>query len=60
MVSTILVGARQPSEINAIAASHHDDEIEDDVIDSLTAISEPLKERLGSNLDMWNSPGRMR
>lgn len=60
MVRTILVGARAPQEIAAIAASHHGDVISSDVIDQLTVISEPLKQRLGGNLDMWNSPGRMR
>lgn len=60
MVRTILVGARAPEEIAAIAASHHDDTIPTEVFERLTAASEPLKARLKGNLDMWSSEGRMR
>lgn len=60
MVHTILVGARAPAEIVAIAESHAHDAVDADVLQELSAISESLKPRLRGNLDMWNSPGRMR
>jgi len=60
MVRTILVGARAPEEIAAIAASMEHDAVSSDVLDRMTEVSEPLKARLGGNLDMWNSEGRMR
>jgi myo-inositol catabolism protein IolS len=60
-VRTVLVGARAPEEIEAIAASV---DIADDravgVMDRLSDLTAPLKDRLGGNLDMWKSEGRIR
>jgi aryl-alcohol dehydrogenase-like predicted oxidoreductase len=58
-VTSFLVGARNPEELawNLPAA---DLTLADDVLPRLAAATEPVKEKLGDNPDMWMSRSRMR
>lgn len=58
-VTSYLVGARRPEELawNLPAAGTT---LPADLAARLTAATETVKERLGTNPDMWLSPGRMR
>jgi aryl-alcohol dehydrogenase-like predicted oxidoreductase len=58
-VTSLLVGARSPDELqwNLPAV---DLTLSDDVIQQLSEVTEPVKERLGNNPDMWMVPSRMR
>ncbi len=58
-VTSLLVGARSPDELqwNLPAV---DLTLSDDVIQQLSEATEPVKERLGNNPDMWMVPSRMR
>ncbi len=58
-VATLLVGARNTAELerNLPAAELT---LDDDVIDRLSAVSEPVKTYLAGNADMWSSDNRMR
>jgi myo-inositol catabolism protein IolS len=58
-VTSILIGARSPQELelNLPALNLH---LSDDVISALSAATEPVKEKLGNNPDMWMVPSRMR
>lgn len=58
-VTSFLVGARNPEELtwNLPVA---DLNLSADVIKRLAAVTEPVKEQLGNNPDMWLSPSRMR
>jgi aryl-alcohol dehydrogenase-like predicted oxidoreductase len=58
-VATILVGARSPEELqmNLPALNLH---LAPDVIRALNEVTEPVKEKLGNNPDMWLVPSRMR
>ena len=58
-VATVTVGARNPQQIraNATAASL---ELPGDVVEALTRVTEPLKEKLGANADLWQSDSRIR
>jgi len=58
-VATVTVGARNPEQIraNVSAASL---ELPKDVVEALTRVTEPLKEKLGTNADMWQSDSRIR
>jgi myo-inositol catabolism protein IolS len=58
-VTSFLVGARSPEELawNLPAA---DLTLTDDVLARLAAATEPVKEKLGYNPDMWMTPSRMR
>jgi aryl-alcohol dehydrogenase-like predicted oxidoreductase len=58
-VATILVGARSPEELqqNLPALELH---LAPDVIRALNEVTEPVKEKLGNNPDMWLVPSRMR
>ncbi|HSJ29270.1 MAG TPA: aldo/keto reductase [Acidimicrobiia bacterium] len=60
-VSTVLVGAQRPEEIESMAAwVHGGTDHVSEAIDQLTQRSAPLKEKLGGNLDMWVTGGRIR
>lgn len=58
-VTSFLVGARSPEELawNLPAAGLT---LADDVLARLAAATEPVKEKLGNNPDMWMTPSRMR
>jgi len=58
-IATVTAGARNPKQIraNASAASL---ELPRDVVEALTSVTEPLKEKLGSNADLWQSDSRIR
>ncbi len=58
-VTCFLVGARNPDElswnlpVDAVTLTS-------DVIDRLSAVTDPVKAKLGANADMWAVPSRMR
>jgi aryl-alcohol dehydrogenase-like predicted oxidoreductase len=58
-VATILIGARSPEELQlnlpALNLS-----LSPDIIQRLNQVTEPVKEKLGNNPDMWLVPSRMR
>lgn len=58
-VTSFLVGARSPEELawNLPAA---DFTLSTAIVERLSAVTEPVKARLGRNLDMWMAPSRMR
>ncbi len=58
-VTAFLVGARNPDELawNLPAA---DFTLTPDVVKRLAAVTEPVKQKLGGNPDMWLVPSRMR
>ncbi len=58
-VTSLLVGARSPEEL-AQNMVDQDLALSDEVIAELAAITEPVKECLGGNLDMWMTPSRLR
>ena len=58
-VATILVGARTPQEL-ALNLPALDLHLTPDVIQELNDVTEPVKEKLGNNPDMWLVPSRMR
>ena len=58
-ITSLLVGARSPAELDLnIPAFEY--ELPDGVADQLSAITEPVKAKLGSNADMWSGDNRMR
>jgi myo-inositol catabolism protein IolS len=58
-ITALLVGARKPEEVqwNLPAVELN---LPEGIIAKLTEITEPVKEKLGSNPDMWMSESRMR
>ena len=58
-VTSLLVGARSPQELEQNLADQ-DLALSDDVVAELSAATESVKACLGSNLDMWETPSRMR
>lgn len=58
-VTSVLAGARTPAQIhdNAQAASV---ELQQDIVDELTAATEEVKQKLGANPDMWSTESRFR
>ncbi len=58
-VSSALVGARQPAELGWNLPAL-DLELSDEIINQLSAITEPIKVKLAGNPDMWMSTSRMR
>lgn len=58
-VTSFLVGARNPDELSWNLPVV-DLTLSDDVIKRLSAATEPVKEKLGNNPDMWMVPSRMR
>ena len=58
-VTSLLVGARNADEVRRNLPSL-ELTLSDDVLQQLSAATEPVKELLGTNLDMWSVPPRMR
>ncbi len=58
-VTSFLVGARNPEELRWNLPVI-DLTLADDVLQRLAAVTEPVKENLGNNPDMWMTPSRMR
>ena len=58
-VAGVIVGARSPEQIRHNAAAG-DMTLPPDVSARLDEITEPLKQKMGPNADMWNTPSRMR
>ena len=58
-VTSLLVGARNPDEVTRNLPSV-ELTLPEDVMQRLARATEPLKEALGANLDMWLVPSRMR
>jgi myo-inositol catabolism protein IolS len=57
-ITSLLVGARSPEELDLnIPAFEY--ELPDGIADRLTAATEPVKAKLGSNADMWSGDNRM-
>lgn len=58
-VTSVLAGARNPEQAqrNAEAAALR---LDDEVVRELSAITDPLKQLLGANPDLWQSQSRMR
>lgn len=58
-ITSLLVGARSPEELDLnIPAFEY--WLPAGIADQLAAATEPVKEKLGSNADMWNGDNRMR
>jgi aryl-alcohol dehydrogenase-like predicted oxidoreductase len=58
-ITSLLVGARSPEELDLnIPAFEY--ELPPGIADQLSAVTEPVKAKLGSNADMWNGDNRMR
>ena len=58
-VATTLLGARSPAELQMNLPALNL-ELPADVIRELNRVTEPVKEKLGDNADMWLAPSRMR
>ncbi len=60
-VTSVLVGARNPQQVadNVAAVAGHS-VADPAVLERLSELSEPLKNRLGPNIDMWQSESRAR
>ena len=58
-VTSLLVGARSPAELEQNLADQ-DLHLPDEVLAELAAVTEPVKDCLGGNLDMWMTPSRLR
>jgi aryl-alcohol dehydrogenase-like predicted oxidoreductase len=58
-VTSVIAGARSPEQVktNAVAASLV---LSSDVLARLAEITEPLKVRFGTNIDMWQTAARSR
>jgi len=58
-VATILIGARTPQELQMNLPAL-ELELAPEIVERLNAVTEPVKEALGNNPDMWMVPSRMR
>ncbi len=58
-VAGVVAGARSPEQVRHNAAGG-DLTLTDDVTARLDEITEPLKQKMGPNADMWESPSRIR
>jgi len=58
-VATVVVGARSPEQVVKNAAAG-DLKLPADLVSRLDEITKPLREKLGTNPDMWSSPSRIR
>ena len=58
-ITSLLVGARNAGEVRRNLPSL-DLTLSEDVLMQLSAATDPVKEALGENLDMWSVPSRMR
>ena len=58
-VTTVVAGARNPEQVRAnVSASSL--ELPSDVLEALSEATDPLKQQLGPNADMWQSDSRIR
>jgi len=58
-ITSLLVGARSPDELDLnIPAFEYD--LPQGIADRLSAATEPVKAKIGSNADMWSGDNRMR
>jgi aryl-alcohol dehydrogenase-like predicted oxidoreductase len=58
-VASVILGARNPEQIRQMAAVT-DYVLESENIQALSAATEPVKQKLGPNPDMWMSESRFR
>jgi myo-inositol catabolism protein IolS len=58
-VTSVLAGARTPAQLRVNAQAAELD-LGAEVLDELTAVTEEVKEKIGSNPDMWQSESRFR
>ena len=58
-ITSLLVGARNADEVRRNLPSL-ELTLGDDVLERLELVTEPVKEAVGTNLDMWYAPTRMR
>ena len=58
-ITSLLVGARNAAEVRRNLPSL-DLTLDEDVLKQLAAVTDPVKDSLGDNLDMWSVPSRMR
>ncbi|MDY7011195.1 MAG: aldo/keto reductase [Planctomycetota bacterium] len=58
-VASVIAGARSPEQIRHNATAG-DLTLSDGVMTRLDEITQPLKQKMGPNADMWNTPSRMR
>tara|TARA_B100001250_G_scaffold1816_1_gene1610 strand:+ start:3230 stop:4222 length:993 start_codon:yes stop_codon:yes gene_type:complete len=58
-VTSLLVGARNKNELE-LNLSAFEYNLDEDVINKLSTITDSVKKYLGKNADMWNSKSRMR
>jgi myo-inositol catabolism protein IolS len=52
-VATVISGSSNPAQIKANAAVA-EIKLSEDILDALDSVTKPLKEKLGSNADMWD------
>ena len=58
-ITSLLVGVRNAEEVRRNLPSL-ELTLTEDVLKQLSDVTEPVKEALGANLDMWSVPSRMR
>jgi aryl-alcohol dehydrogenase-like predicted oxidoreductase len=58
-ITSVLAGARTPAQVAENAASVEEDEPQS-LLEALSAVGEDLRNALGADPDMWQSPGRTR
>ena len=58
-ITALLVGARSPQELD-LNIPAFDYSLAPPEVDRLSSITHSVKEKLGSNADMWNGDNRMR
>jgi aryl-alcohol dehydrogenase-like predicted oxidoreductase len=58
-VTSVIVGARQPHQIEQTAQAA-ELQLSTAVLEKLTAATDEVKQKLGSNPDMWQSESRFR
>ncbi len=58
-VTSVLVGASRPDQVERNVAAA-DIQMTDELVRALDEATDPVKEALGTSLDMWASPPRMR
>ena len=58
-ITSLLVGARNAEEVRRNLPSL-ELTLGEEVLAQLSAATDPVKDRLGDNLDMWRVPSRMR
>jgi len=58
-VSSLVVGARDPEQLEKNIAAMHQ-EMDRSLINAVEIATEPVKQKLGANPDMWEASGRIR